>query len=89
MKRKTIEAAEMTAGRSSGQVTSRKARQGEAPEHARGLLGARIDVGPHATHEPDDDGDVVEDVGDEDGADRAIESDLREGLAEEDLSELR
>ena len=74
LKSKTIETAEMTAGRSSGQVTSRKARHGVAPEQASGFLGTRVQVGPQATHQPDDDRDVVEDVGDHDGRDGAVES---------------
>ena len=45
-------------------------------QHARGLLGPRVEVLPDAAHEAHDDGHVVEDVGDDDGGCRAVQADL-------------
>ena len=59
-------AAEATAGRMAGQVTLRKARHRDAPEHACGLLGARVEALPQAPDGADHDGVVEEGVGEQD-----------------------
>ena len=49
----------------------------EAPSTRAASSSARVEVRPHAAHEPHDDGHVVEDVGDDDGGRGAVQAHLR------------
>ena len=66
VKTKTIDAAASTAGRSSGSVTSRNARHGDAPERGRRRLEVRRQVVPDGADGAHDDGEVEHDVGEQD-----------------------
>ena len=69
---KTIDAAARIAGRSSGSVTSRNARHGDAPSVAAAASRSRREVVPHRADGAHDDGEVEDHVGQQDRPDAAL-----------------